>query len=47
MAQLLDEGLAAGDAVDAVVGQRRVALHRQDVVALVLLDRLFAMIVSS
>ena len=38
--QLLDERPAARDAVDAVVGQRRIAFDREDVVALVLRDRL-------
>ncbi len=33
-------GLAAGDAVDAVVGERRIAFDGEDVVALVLADRL-------
>ena len=39
--QLLDEGLAADDAAHAVLVQRRVAFHRQDVVALVLGHDLF------
>ncbi|MPM14565.1 hypothetical protein SDC9_60929 [bioreactor metagenome] len=37
--QLLDEGLAADDAEHAVLVERRVALDREDVVALVFLDR--------
>ena len=40
VAELLDEGLAADDAIHAVFIQRRVAFHREDEVAIILFDGL-------